>query len=160
MLVIGTGGTFDKDYAIQDGSLTFTQSHIPSLLADARITCNHRFISLFQKDSLDINIEDRMSILETCRSVTESDIVIVHGTDTITETAVFLHNAQLDKTIVLTGAMRPVAFGHSDAAFNLGYAIALSQSLPNGVYIAIQGELFPAGHVIKDKQKALFVRQV
>lgn len=158
MLIIGTGGTFDKEYELIDGSLVFAQSCIPTLLNEARITAEHRFISLLKKDSLEITLSDRLHLLEACRTARESQIVIVHGTDTMTETAVFLQQAMTDKTIVLTGAMRPHAFGHSDASFNLGYAIACAQQLSTGVYLAMQGECFPAGQVMKDKERALFVR--
>lgn len=158
MLIIGTGGTFDKDYELTDGSLVFRQSCIPHLLQEARITSLHRFVSLLKKDSLELTLTDRLRLLEACRSASEENIVIVHGTDTMSETAEFLQHAISDKTIVLTGAMRPHAFGHSDASFNLGYAIACAQHLTHGVYVAMQGECFSAGQVTKDKQRALFVR--
>jgi L-asparaginase len=158
MLIIGTGGTFDKDYQLTDGSLVFAQSCITELLREARITAEHRFVSLMKKDSLDLTLTDRLQLLEVCRAAYEKQIVIVHGTDTMAETANFLQQDRLNKTIVLTGAMRPHAFGHSDAGFNLGYAIACSQHLTSGIYIAMQGECFTAGQVMKDKQRALFVR--
>ncbi len=158
MLIIGTGGTFDKDYELSDGSLIFAQSCIPKLLQEARMTLPHRFVSLLKKDSLELTLADRMQLLEACRAAVETEIVIVHGTDTMTETAHFLQQAELNKTIVLTGAMRPYAFGHSDATFNLAYAIACAQHLSPGVFIAMQAECFPAGQVVKDKQRALFVR--
>jgi L-asparaginase len=101
-------------------------------------------------------ITDRMLILEACRNTTSEHIIIIHGTDTMTETADFLRRAALNKTIVLTGAMRPFAFGNSDAAFNLGYALAMAQTAAQGVYIAMQGECFSAGTVIKDKTQLLF----
>jgi L-asparaginase len=158
MLIIGTGGTFDKDYQLTDGSLVFAQSCITELLREARITAEHRFVSLMKKDSLDLTLTDRLQLLEVCRAAYEKQIVIVHGTDTMAETANFLQQDRLNKTIVLTGAIRPHAFGHSDAGFNLGYAIACSQHLTSGIYIAMQGECFTAGQVMKDKQRALFVR--
>ena len=158
MLIIATGGTFDKDYQLIDGSLGYSQSCIPSLLNEARITTPHTFMALMSKDSLDLTLSDRVTLLESCRAATDSQIVIVHGTDTMTETAAFLQQALGDKTIVLTGAMRPHAFGHSDASFNLGYAIACAQHLPKGIYIAMQGECFLACEVTKDKKRALFVR--
>jgi len=158
MLIIGTGGTFDKDYELQDGSLVFGQSAIPKILHQARITSPHLFISLLKKDSLELTLTDRMLILETCRTTHAQQIVIVHGTDTMAETALFLQQAKVNKTIVLTGAMRPHAFSHSDACFNLGYAIACAQQLTEGVYLAMQGECFSAGQVMKDRERALFMR--
>ncbi len=155
MLILATGGTFDKDYAL-DGSLAFSGSALPKLIQQARLTCAHELHIIMQKDSLDMSIADRMLILEACRNTTSEQIIIIHGTDTMTETADFLRRAALNKTIVLTGAMRPFAFGNSDAAFNLGYALAMVQMATQGVYIAMQGEYFSAGTVIKDKTQLLF----
>jgi len=157
MLILATGGTFDKDYAI-DGSLTFNGSFLPKLIQQARLTCPHEHQILMQKDSLDMTLADRMTILEACRCSSSQQIVIIHGTDTMAETAEFLHRAALAKTIVLTGAMRPFAFGNSDAVFNLGYALAIAQTANQGVYIAMQGECFNAGAVVKDKAQLQFVR--
>lgn len=158
MLILATGGTFDKDYAL-DGSLCFGQSALPQLIQQARLTCSHELQILMQKDSLDMTITDRMVILEACRASSERRVIIIHGTDTITETAEFLQHAQLKKTIVLTGAMRPFAFGHSDAAFNFGFALASVQMMSEGVYIAMQGECFHAGSVIKNKTLMQFVQR-
>jgi L-asparaginase len=159
MLIIATGGTFDKDYNLVNGNLHFTHSCVPTLISQARMTAPHQFLSLMQKDSLELTLADRMQILTACRESNSDRIVIVHGTDTMTETARFLQEVISDKTLVLTGAMRPHAFGQSDASFNLGYAIALAQTLAPGVYIAMQGEYFTPNNVLKDKQQAVFVRQ-
>jgi L-asparaginase len=156
MLILATGGTFDKDYAI-DGNLVFNHSVLPKVIQEARLTCEHQLQVLMQKDSLEMSVSDRMAILEACRTTNASQIVIIHGTDTMTETAEFLQRAALDKTIVLTGAMRPFAFGNSDASFNVGFALAVAQTANIGVYIAMQGECFTAGKVTKDKQRMQFV---
>lgn len=156
MLILATGGTFDKEYALTSGELIFSETCLPKLIYEARLTTPHRLHVLMQKDSLDMTIRDRMVILESCRAADEEHIVIIHGTDTMTETATFLQSAAIDKTIVLTGAMRPYAFGHSDASFNLGYAIAAAQLRSHGVYIAMQGELFDADKVQKNRQIGQF----
>lgn len=158
MLILATGGTFDKDYAV-NGTLDFFGSMLPKMIQQSRITCPHTLNVLMQKDSLDMTISDRMLILEACRNTQEQQIVIIHGTDTLCETAKFLQHANIPKTIVLTGAMRPFAFGASDASFNLGFALAIVQTTPAGVYIAMQGECFAAGTVEKDKERAQFIRR-
>ena len=156
MLILATGGTFDKDYDLTSGQLIFAGTCIPQLIHEARLTTPHRLDVLMQKDSLEMTLSDRMVILEACRAASEKHIVIIHGTDTMTDTALFLQSAEIDKTIVLTGAMRPHAFGESDASFNLGYAIAAAQLHTHGVYIAIQGELFNADKVQKNRQLGQF----
>lgn len=156
MLILATGGTWDKDYDPVLGALTFSGSRLPAMIAQARLTCAHRLEILMQKDSLDMTTADRMQILEACRMASETQIVIIHGTDTMTDTAVFLHQADLDKTLVLTGAMRPQALGQSDALFNLGHAIAAAQCLPSGCYLSMQGELFSATGAFKDRSRGLF----
>jgi L-asparaginase len=155
MLILATGGTFDKEYLI-DGTLGFQGSSLPKLIQQARLTCPHQLQIVMQKDSLEMTITDRMIILEACRCSAYQKIVIIHGTDTMTDTAEFLQHAQLDKTIVLTGAMRPFAFGQSDASFNFGFALALAQTKPIGVYVAMQGECFSAGKVLKNKSLLQF----
>jgi L-asparaginase len=156
MLILATGGTFDKDYAL-DGNLGFHGSVLPKLIGQARLTCAHELNILMQKDSLDMTITDRRAILEACRTTASTQIIIIHGTDTMSETATFLQQANLEKTIILTGAMRPFSFGHSDAAFNFGFALALAQTAAIGVYIAMQGECFAAGKVAKNKDRAQFI---
>lgn len=160
MLIIATGGTFDKDYNPQNGLLYFTRSCVPDLLTQARVNTGYRFVSLMQKDSLDMQAEDRSLIADTCLQADEQRILIIHGTDTMTDTGHYLQQQTVlnTKTIVLTGAMRPQAFGQSDAIFNLGYAFAMTQQQAAGIYIAIQGDLFHTTQVIKDRQAAQFVR--
>jgi L-asparaginase len=159
MLILATGGTFDKNYDIISGQLTFAGSQLPDLIRQARLTCPHQLEIIMQKDSLEMTLSDRMTILEHCRQHSSQHILVIHGTDTMTKTAVFLQQAQLAKTIVLTGAMRPVALGDSDGVFNFGYALAMTQSQPHGVYIAMQGQCFAANQVIKDRTQALFTNK-
>jgi L-asparaginase len=107
-------------------------------------------------DSLEMTEKDRQTLLEQCRRAPEERILITHGTDTMVETARVLENGHLDKTIVLTGAMVPYAFGSSDGLFNLGSALSFVQVLPAGVYIAMNGKFFPAGQVRKNKTLGIF----
>lgn len=160
MLIIGTGGTFDKDYHPQQGQLYVAPSCVPTLLQQAHIDISYQFVSLLQKDSLDMTESDRGLIADYCQRADEIHILIVHGTDTLCETASYLAQQEVlkHKTIVLTGAMRPRAFGNSDAEFNLGYAVAITQCQSAGVYIAIQGMCYRAGEVYKDRQQARFIR--
>ena len=113
--------------------------------------------TLMMIDSLEMTETDREIVAVQCRSVPERRIVITHGTDTMAITARALQDAQIEgKTIVLTGAMIPYKFGSSDGLFNLGSALAFAQTLPPGVYIAINGRHFPAGSVEKNRQTGVF----
>lgn len=160
MLILATGGTWDKDYDLISGQLTFAESGLPKLIHQARLTCRHELQILMLKDSLEMTLADRVNILEACRAYHGEQIVIIHGTDTMTETAAFLSTAKIAKTIVLTGAMRPFAFGQSDASFNFGYAIATAQTKASGVYITMQGQCFHSDNVHKDKQNGVFLEKI
>ena len=151
-----TGGTFDKEYDELTGKLYFNDTHIHEMLKLGR--CNVEVVveTLFMMDSLDMQDEQRRLIAAHCSSAAEDKIVITHGTDTMAETAGFLLKEVTNKTVVLTGAMIPYKFGSSDGLFNLGCALAFVQTLPNGVYIAMNGQYFPAGKVRKNKQEGLF----
>jgi len=150
-----TGGTFDKEYDELTGKLYFQDSHLPEMLKLGRCTLPLEVRTLMMIDSLQMTDADRNIILEQCRQAPEDRIVITHGTDTITETAEALTSIR-GKTIVLTGAMVPYKFGSSDGLFNLGSALAFAQTLPAGVYIAMNGRYFPAGGVRKNRQTGLF----
>jgi len=151
-----TGGTFDKEYDELTGQLYFEDSHLPEMLKLGR--CNLRFEirTLLMIDSLDMTNADRNLILEQCRQAPESRIVVTHGTDTMVETAQALAASITDKTIVLTGAMVPYKFGSSDGFFNLGGALAFVQTLPPGVYVAMNGRFFPWDNVRKNRQTGQF----
>jgi L-asparaginase len=154
--IIVTGGTFDKQYDAIAGELTFKDSHLPAILAQARIT---RPVTLEINqliDSLHMTAEHRERVLAACRAAAEELIVVIHGTDTMAETARVVGEACLPKTIVFTGAMVPAAVQGSDALFNLGYALAASALAPHGVYVAMNGRLFPFAEVRKDKQQGVF----
>jgi len=151
-----TGGTFDKDYDEIMGKLVFRETHVNEMLKIGRCKEPVRIKTLMLVDSLDMSDEQRRFIVEECRGCEEDKIVITHGTDTMTETAKLLGQSIDNKTIVLTGAMRPYVFGSSDGLFNLGCAIAFVQSLPHGVYITMNGRCFSWDNVRKVREKGEF----
>ena len=154
--IIITGGTFDKHYDEIRGSLTFKDSHLPEILRFVRCSVPIELELNQLIDSLDMHAANRLSILESCRRATEDRIVITHGTDTMVETAAVLGEAQLPKTIVLTGAMVPYIFSNSDAVFNLGCAVTAVQLLARGVFVAMNGRVFDWDKVRKNKELGLF----
>jgi L-asparaginase len=155
--VFVTGGTFDKEYDEIRGRLSFGDTHLPEMLRRGRCALELEVRTLMMVDSLDLTDADRETIARNCRSAPESRIVITHGTDTMVETARVLADAELsDKTIVLTGAMIPYAFGSSDGLFNLGSALSFAQVLPPGVYVAMNGRIFPWDDVRKNRETGRF----
>ena len=151
-----TGGTFDKEYNMLNGQLYFKDTHLHDLLELGRNTVPVEIRTLMMVDSLEMTDEDRELIAHQCNQADEEQIVITHGTDTMAQTAEILAQTVLKKTIVLTGAMIPIKFGSSDGLFNLGSAIAFAQSLPHGVYVAMNGRFFKAGDVRKNKETGFF----
>jgi L-asparaginase len=151
-----TGGTFDKEYNELTGELFFKNTHLHEMLRLGRCKVEVESMTLMMVDSLAMTDEDRESIAGHCRTAQEDRIVITHGTDTMAETARLLGQAKLSKTIVLTGAMVPYKFGSSDGLFNLGSAIAFAETLPAGVYVAMNGRFFTWYNVRKDRQTGEF----
>jgi L-asparaginase len=141
--VLVTGGTFDKEYDELKGTLSFRKTHVPEMLALGRCRVPAKVQVLMMKDSLHMTGADRRRILAACRRAAEKRLVITHGTDTMAETAAVLGKGLTGKTVVLTGAMRPYRFGSSDGLFNLGSALSFAQALPPGVYVAMNGRVFP-----------------
>jgi L-asparaginase len=155
--ILITGGTFDKEYDEIRGSLYFQESHLPEMLRLGRCRVPVEPRTLMMIDSLDMTDADREIIIGQCRSVPEERIVITHGTDTMTDTARAIANAGIEgKTIVVTGAMVPYMFGSSDGLFNLGSALAFAQTLPHGVYVAMNGRYFDACCVRKNRETGNF----
>lgn len=151
-----TGGTFDKEYDELTGNLFFKDTHLSELLRLGRCKLDVDIRTLMMVDSLEMNDEDRQLIVEQCLKCSATRIVITHGTDTMEITARLLAQRVKDKTIVLTGAMIPIKFGSSDGLFNLGSALAFAQSLPSGVYVAMNGRYFTADNVHKNREKGEF----
>src|SRR3954471_11979856 len=154
--ILITGGTFDKEYDELHGRLYFKTTHLPEMLRLGRCRVPVAAETVMLVDSLQMTDADRASIAERCRNAPEACIVITHGTDTMVETAAALADAAPDKTIVLTGAMVPYAFGSSDGLFNLGSAISYVQSLPRGVYVAMNGTHFQWQNVRKNRETGVF----
>lgn len=157
--ILVTGGTFDKEYNELNGQLFFRDTHVQDML---RLGRNHVAVTvqtLMMIDSLDMLDVHRAQIVEACALADEQHIVITHGTDTIVDTARVLAercSTCPGKTIVLTGAMVPYAFGSSDGLFNLGSALSFVQVLPPGVYIAMNGRYFLWNRVRKNRQTGTF----
>tara|TARA_Y100000588_G_C14140824_1_gene875986 strand:- start:694 stop:1200 length:507 start_codon:yes stop_codon:yes gene_type:complete len=154
--ILVTGGTFDKEYDEITGELYFKETHMKEILELGRSQLEVKIQTLMLIDSLKMTKQDRAIILESCKSTKENQIVITHGTDTMTKTAKALARANLKKTIVLTGAMIPYKFGSSDGLFNFGGALAFVQALSSGVYIAMNGRYFEWDKVEKNKRTGIF----
>lgn len=156
--ILVTGGTFDKEYDEIRGELHFQNTHLPAMLEHARCRVEVRVRTVMMVDSLEMTESDRDAILSQCKRAPEEKIVVTHGTDTMAQTAAFLaHGLEgTGKTVVLTGAMIPWAFGSSDGLFNLGSALSFVQVLPAGVYIAMNGRYFPWDNVRKNRDRGVF----
>jgi L-asparaginase len=140
--ILVTGGTFDKEYNEHTGQLFFKDTHIAEMLRLGRSRVEGTIRTIMMVDSLEMTDADRAIIVQNCLQSEEDRIVITHGTDTMSETAAAIARAVTGKTVVLTGAMIPYAFGSSDGLFNLGSALSFVQVLPAGVYIAMNGKVF------------------
>ncbi len=154
--ILVSGGTFDKEYDELSGKLFFRQTHVPEMLALGRSRLQAEIEVVCMIDSLEMEDSHRSLILKRCVESVESKIVITHGTDTMELTALLLGQAKINKTIVLTGAMIPYKFGSSDGLFNLGSAVAFAQSLPAGVYVAMNGRCFHSNKVFKNRETGEF----
>ena len=154
--IIVTGGTFDKEYNELNGELYFNKTHVSEMLKLGRSRVELKIVTLMMRDSLNMTDSDVNIILEECRNSKEDKILITHGTDKMTNTAKVLGQSIKNKTVVLTGAIIPYAFGSSDGMFNLGSALAFVQTLPHGVYIAMNGRYFHNDNVSKNKQNGNF----
>lgn len=152
-----TGGTFDKEYNELNGQLFFKDTQMHDLLEMGRNKVPVVIRTLMMIDSLDMTAQDRELIVHQCIQCEEDKIIITHGTDTMAVTAKVLAEQHIkNKTIVLTGAMIPIKFGSSDGLFNMGCAMAFVQSLPPGVYVAMNGRYFNWDNVRKNRQTGIF----
>ena len=154
--IIITGGTFDKEYNEIEGKLDFEETHVPEMLQLGRCNLDIDVRTIMMIDSLEMTDADREIILHSCSKADERRIIITHGTDTMPETARYIARANLDKTIILTGAMIPYKFGSSDGFFNLGASIAFAQTLPHGVYVCMNGRYYHWDNVRKNKKTGFF----
>lgn len=155
--ILVTGGTFDKQYDELTGRLFFRETHVPEMLRLGRSRLAVHVETVMMIDSLDMSDRDRQQIVERCAAAPERALLITHGTDTMVDTARALAGANIaGKTIVLTGAMVPYAFGSSDGLFNLGSALSFVQVLPPGVYVAMNGQHFRWDMVRKNTSTGVF----
>jgi len=154
--IIVTGGTFDKSYNELTGQLYFKDTHIEEILTLGRSRLDLKIEKLLLKDSLELTDADRELIAESCIKSEQNSILITHGTDTMTQTAEYLAEKIKDKTIIITGAMIPYKFGSSDGLFNLGSSLAFAQTLPAGVYVAMNGKIFTWDNCRKNRENGYF----
>jgi L-asparaginase len=154
--VLVTGGTFDKEYNELSGALFFKDTHVSEMLRLGRCDLALEVRLLMMIDSTEMTDVDRELIRKSCAEASGERIVITHGTDTMTDTARYLGERVRGQTIVLTGAMVPYTFGSSDGLFNLGSALAFAQSLPPGVYVAMNGRAFEWANVRKNRGTGRF----
>nr|WP_235293257.1 asparaginase domain-containing protein [Portibacter lacus] len=154
-----TGGTFDKEYNYITGKLYFKNTHLDDMLERGRCTLDYQIKTLMMVDSLEMTDKDRAYILEECIASSANRILLTHGTDTMVKTAHYLAEHGLEgKTVVITGAMIPYAFGgSSDGFFNLGSTLAFCQVLPPGIYISMNGKYFDYDKVEKNYETGYFV---
>lgn len=155
ILVLTTGGTIDKVYFDASSEYEVGEPTVPHVFREAGVALDWRLESLMRKDSLEINDDDRVAIRAACEAAPETRILITHGTDTMSLTAEKLTGIP-GKTIVLTGALAPARFKTTDAIFNLGLALGAVQSLPPGVHLAMNGTIFEAGKVRKNREAGRF----
>lgn len=156
LVVLTTGGTIDKTYFDSLSQYQIGESVVQRLLEVARVSYPFRIVEALRKDSLDLTPQDREILRARLAELPETRIVITHGTDTMTETARAVASVR-DKTIVFTGALSPARFSESDAAFNLGMAFATAQVAPPDIYITMNGRVFRAAEVRKDRDAGRFV---
>ena len=154
--ILITGGTIDKEYDPITGELTFARSHLSNMLNQVRCRAGFVLEEIMLKDSLEMRGEDREEILKRCIQCSESNVIVTHGTDTMVETARVLDRKIEGKTVALVGAIIPYAFGASDALFNLGCAFSAVQALQPGVYITMNGKIFPWDNVRKNRESGEF----
>ncbi len=152
---VTTGGTIDKIYFDALSQFEVGESQVEHILAEGLVQFDYDIVSLLQKDSLEINDDDRAVLRDHIEKHEGHHFVVTHGTDTMPETARFLEGLP-GKTIVLTGALSPARFRTTDAVFNVGMAVAAVQTAEPGVYIAMSGQVFPADHVRKNREKNRF----
>lgn len=157
LTIFTTGGTIDKVYFDENSRFEIGSTQVGEILREAQAGIDYKIVSLMQKDSLELTDHDRGVIRDAVAACDNAHILLTHGTDTMTDTAAVLAGIT-DKTIVLTGALSPARFRSTDASFNVGMAVAALQILSPGVYIAMNGEIFPAGSVRKNREANRFER--
>ncbi|NCN83275.1 MAG: asparaginase [Sphingomonadales bacterium] len=156
--IFTTGGTIDKVYFDALSEYQIGATAVPDILSENNVFVAHRMTQLMRKDSLELTDADRAVIHDAVAACDADKILVTHGTDTMVQTARVLSDIA-GKTIVLTGAMQPATLRNSDAEFNIGFALAATQTLPPGVYIAMNGEVFNPAKVHKDRSAHRFIHE-
>ncbi|MCC7097325.1 MAG: asparaginase [Thermomonas sp.] len=155
LLIVTTGGTIDKIYFDAKSDYQVGEPQIGGILEDFRVAFRFHVIPLLRKDSLFVTDADRQLLRDTIAAQDEAHVLVTHGTDSMVQTAEVLAGIP-GKTIVLTGALNPARFEGSDAVFNIGCAVGAVQSLPAGVYIAMNGRIWDPGKVRKNVEANRF----
>ena len=155
--IFTTGGTIDKVYFDALSEFQVGESPLDAILREANVGIEYELTSLMKKDSLELTEADRNVIRDAVERSACKHILITHGTDTMAQTGQHLMSLK-DKTIVLTGAMQPARLRSTDAIFNVGFAICAARLQSPGVYLAMNGHVFPADQVRKDRAAGRFVR--
>ena len=156
--IFTTGGSLDKRYSTRESAFLVGNPQVAGILEAANVTVQYEIEPLLRKDSLEITEEDRELIFQKVKEEPCHHVLITHGTDTMTTTGRRLSEIP-GKTIVLTGAMQPAAFKDSDAPFNVGFALAALQTMPPGVYLAMNGKIFDPRHASKNMEEDRFVAE-
>jgi len=156
--IFTTGGTIDKVYFDALSEFQVGETAMDAILREANIGFDYALTSLMKKDSLELTDEDRTRIAEAIQNAPETAVLVTHGTDTMVQSAGVLGDLS-GKTVVFTGAMQPASLRSTDAVFNIGFAIAATQILPAGVYIAMNGRVFDPEAVVKDRSAQKFIRK-
>ena len=157
IVIITTGGTIDKVYFDARSKFEIGAPQIPEILTEAGAGFDYELVQLMHKDSLELDDDDRELIRRTVEDCDSEHVLITHGTDSMEHTARVLESIP-GKTMVLTGALTPARFRSTDALFNIGMAVAAVQVCAPGVYIAMNGEVFPSGTVRKNRELNRFER--
>ncbi len=152
---ITTGGTIDKIYFDALSQFEVGDSQLKHILTEGLVDFEYDIVPLLQKDSIEMTDEDRSKLRDYIAEDDASHYVITHGTDTMPASAEALAGLA-GKTIILTGALTPARFKTTDAVFNIGMAVAAAQTAAPGVYIAMSGQVFPAGKVRKNRAENRF----
>ncbi len=156
--IFTTGGTIDKVYFDALSEYQIGATMLPDILTENNVHVPHRVTQLMRKDSLELTDDDRAAIRDAVAGSNARKILVMHGTDTMVQTGKILAEV-VTKTIVLTGSMQPATLRNSDAAFNVGFALAAVQTLPPGVYIAMNGQIFDPATTHKDRAAGKFVKE-
>ena len=155
-LILTTGGTIDKIYFDALSSYSIGESEVGKLLSHGHVALPYKIVSLMRKDSLELDDNDRALIRKTVEEAPNRMVLVTHGTDTMTKTGEALSGIP-GKTIVLTGALLPARFRDNDAIFNIGFALATVQAMPEGVYVCMNGRIHDPHKVRKDRENNCFV---